>query len=596
MSEQSVSSSFFYEFGDFRLSPTERQLSRGDRPIALTPKAFETLLALVEKDNRLITKDELMETVWGDVIVEEIGLTRNISVLRKVLDDNDHKSPKFIETVSRFGYRFVAEVKKLSSTSGDGQRSSVSLAILPFQTIGLAEEDKYLGLGFADSLITRLSSIRRIIVRPTGSVLQYVSQERNPLEIGAELDVQFVLDGVLMQIGEDVRITVQGIDLSNQSSAFGEKFEAKLQELPRLQDMISEQIAQQILLNMTTEERAAISPKYLPNAQAYQAYLKGRFYLSKQTPQNLWEAFEQFVSATQLDPDFALAYCGLADVYAHLHLRMSLSPASEHLVKARTWLTKALELDPEIAEAHATLGYFSYFYDWNWERAEREFQTALEINPNDVETRRLYANFLGRKGRFSEAHEQIQRALELDPSSFQTIWLKAQIFYREKNFELAWDIGEKLIEEFREEPKLYHVYLLFGTSYSIRRDHDVAFALLRKAETLSMRSFDGAKELIGTFGAAYARAGKLEEAHDCLRKLENLAKENDVLYEFATIYANLGEFDKAFEYLAQLIGKRDWRLVHLLAEMDLFVLHNEPRFTNILETVGIVDTSAGPSQ
>jgi DNA-binding winged helix-turn-helix (wHTH) protein/tetratricopeptide (TPR) repeat protein len=589
MTDTANDKSFIYEFGDYRLSPAERQLSRGERPIALTPKAFETLLALVERKNRLVTKDELMEIVWGDVIVEEIGLTRNISVLRKVLDDNDHKNPKFIETVSRFGYRLVAEVKKISKTADENLLQSVSLAILPFQTIGLAEEDKYLGLGFADSLITRLSSIKRIVVRPTGSVLQYAQQDRNPLQIGAELDVQFVLDGVLMQIGETVRITVQGINLASQSSTFGEKFEAKLQDLPRLQDMISEQIAQQILLNMTHEERAALSPKHMPNAQAYQAYLKGRFYLSKQTPQNLWEAFEQFVSATQLDPNFALAFCGLADVYAHLHLRMSLSPASEHLVKARAWLTKALELDPSIAEAHATLGYFAYFYDWNWTRAEREFQTALEISPNDVETHRLYANFLSRKARFREAHEQIQRALELDSSSFQTLWLKAQIYYREKNFELAWDIGEKLIEEYRDEPKLYHVYLLFGTSYSIRHEHDVAFALLRKAETLSMRSFDGAKELIGTFGAAFARAGKTEEAESCLQKLENLSKENDVAYEFATIYANLGEFDKAFEYLNKLVEKRDWRLVHLKAELDFFVLQDDARFQEILKTVGIED-------
>jgi DNA-binding winged helix-turn-helix (wHTH) protein/tetratricopeptide (TPR) repeat protein len=579
--------SFFYQFGDYQLVPGERQFMRGDRPIALTPKAFETLLALVERPNQLVTKDELMQIVWGDVIVEEIGLTRNISVLRKVLDDGDRRQPKFIETVSRFGYRFIAEVRKISQTSAPHRPPSVSLAILPFQTFGLAEENKFLGVGLTDALITRLSSIRRIIVRPTGSILQYAQPDRDPLQIGSELDVQFVLDGVLIQSGENVRITVQGIDLATQSATFGEKFEAKLQDLPNLQDMISEQIAQQILLNLTSEERAALTPDHLPNAAAYRAYLKGRFFMSRQTPQNLWEAFEQFVSATQADPHFALAYCGLADVYAHLHLRMSLSPASEHLTKARAWLTKALDLDPHIAEAHATLGYFTYFYEWNWPRAQNEFQKALEINPNDVETHRLYANFLSRKGNFREASKQIQRALELDSSSFQTLWLKAQIYYREKNFEQAWEISEKLIEEYPDEPKLYHVYLLFGTSYSIRHEHDQASLLLRQAERLSMRSFDGAKELIGTFGAAFARAGNHQEAQTCLQKLENLSKENDVAYEFATIYANLGEFDKAFNYLAQLVENRDWRMVHLKAELDFFILHDDPRFRQFLQTVGI---------
>jgi|GEM_PF-4051587 len=220
-------------------------------------------------------------------------------------------------------------------------------------------------------------------------------------------------------------------------------------------------------------------------------------------------------------------------------------------------------------------------------RASEEFQKALEISPNDVEAHRLYANFLSRQGNFSEAFEQIQRALELDSSSFQTLWLKAQILYRANNFEAAWQITEKLIEDYRNEPKLYHVYLLYGTSHSIRHEHELAFKLLRRAEALSMRSFDGAKELIGTFGSALARAGGTEEAQNCLHKLENLAAENDVAYELATVYANLGKFDKAFEYLNELAAKRDWRMVHLKAELDFFVLHDDVRFRQLLETVGI---------
>src|SRR5215204_3959747 len=183
----SESDFFYYEFGDYQLMPGERQLTRGERPIALTPKAFETLLALLERQGQLVTKDALMQIVWGDTIVEEIGLTRNISVLRKVLDDNDRRCPKFIETVSRFGYRFTAEVRKISQTAAARRPSPVSLAILPFQTFGLAEENKYLGVGLADALITRLSNIRRLIVRPTASILPYAGQSRNPSQIGAEL-------------------------------------------------------------------------------------------------------------------------------------------------------------------------------------------------------------------------------------------------------------------------------------------------------------------------------------------------------------------------------------------------------------------------
>lgn len=576
-----------YEFGEFTLLPNERQLSRDGNAIPLTPKAFQTLLALVKSDKKLVTKDELMEAVWGDVIVEETGLVRNISVLRKVLDDNDLKNPKFIETVSGYGYRFLAEIKTNSTDKDTNLSKTYSLAILPFQTVGLDEKDKYLGIGFADSLITRLSNIKRLVVRPTGSILKFANQEREPFEAGAELDVQFVLDGVIMQLGEQVRITVQGIDLNEQKTAFGEKFEANLEELPHLQDMISEQIIQQLLLNVTPEEKEQLTPKHLPNPQAYQSYLKGRYFFSRRTPQNLWEAFEHFVTATNHDQEMALAYVGLANVYAHLQLRMALPSTSEHLTKARSWLTKAVELDPNIAEAHATLGYFAYFYEWDWEKAAKEFLKALEISPNDVDALQYYANFLSRQGRFKEAREQIQRALELDSSSFQSLFLKVQIHYREQNFELAWKITEDLIETYSEVPKLYHVFLLLGTSYSIRGKHDEAFEILRKAETFSLRSFDGAKELIGTFGAAHARANQIEETEKCLEKLKILGMENDVDYEFSAIYANLGDFDKAFEYLDKLVERKDWRLVHLKAELDFLALHDDERFKKLLNIIGL---------
>jgi DNA-binding winged helix-turn-helix (wHTH) protein/Flp pilus assembly protein TadD len=583
----SITEPSVYKFAEYTLLPSERQLSRGQKSIPLTPKAFETLLALVERESQLVTKDDLMEIVWGDVIVEEIGLTRNISVLRKILDDNDRKNPKYIETVSGYGYRFIEKVEKITENGNFTNPKNVSLVILPFQTIGLEEQDKYLGLGFADSLITRLSSIKRLVVRPTGSILKYHNQERNPLDIGAELEVQYVLDGVIMKLGETIRVTVQGINMLEQSPTFGEKFEVTIADFPKLQEMISEQIAQQILMNLTPEERQMLTPKHLPNAQAYQEYLKGRYYFNRKTAQNLWEAFEHFITATHLDSNFALAYCGLADVYANLHLRMSLESTSNQLVKARNALTKALELDPNIAEVHATLGYFAYFYEWNWEKADKEFIRALDISPNNVDTIQLYANFLSRIGRFTEANEQVQRALELDSSSFQNLFLKAQVCYRQRNFELAWQITERIIAEFPDEPKIYHVYLLLGTSYSIRKMTDEAFEALQKAERLSLRSFDGAKELVGTFGAHFARSENLEEAQKCLDRLRNLSSENDVNYEFAAVYANLGEFDNAFQHLNILVEKRDWRLVHVKAELDFFALHDDERFRRILQKIGI---------
>jgi DNA-binding winged helix-turn-helix (wHTH) protein/Flp pilus assembly protein TadD len=576
-----------YQFDGFQLSPGERQLLRTGKSIPLTPKAFETLLALVEREKKLVTKDELMEIVWGDVIVEETGLSRNISVLRKVLDDNDHKKPKYIETVSGYGYRFVGSVKKSVRNADSENIKSVLLAVLPFQTVGLDEQDKYLGLGIADSLITRLSHIKRLIVRPIGSVLKYIGEERNPLEVGEQLGAEIVLDGTITKFGNTIRVTVQSFNPARLGEEFTEIFEAELENFPKLQDLISEQIAQKVLVNLTPDEREALIPANSPNSEAYQEYLRGRYYFNRKTPQNLLEALEHFLTATYLDPNFALAHCGLADVHANLHLRMSLSSTSSQLVKARKSLGKALELDQNIAEVHATLGYFAYFYEWDWEKAEEEFKRGIAINPNDINTLQLYANFLSRMGRFAEADEFVQRALELDSSSFPNLFLKAQICYRQNNFELAWQITEKLIDEYPKEPKLYHVFLLLGTSYSLRRMHDEALKTLQKAERFSLRSRDGAKELLGTFGAFYARQGSIEEAEECLKKLENLSEENDVTYELAAVYANLGRFDEAFRMLETMVEKRNWQLVHLKAELDFFVLHNDRRFSDLLHAVGI---------
>lgn len=582
-----------YEFGDFRLAPAERQLWQGEKPLLLTPKAFETLLILVERSGQLVTKDELMEIIWGDVIVEEIGLTRNISVLRKTLGDDNPKKPRYIETVSRFGYRFIADVREISREDGDQTVNQlIKIAVLPFQTIGLEETDKYLGIGIADAVITRLSNVRRLVVRPTAMILKYAAGERDTLAIGAELEVDYVLDGLMMRGEDSLRITVQGISLKSEAPSFGEKFEINQANLSRLQDLLSEQIAQQLLLNLTPEEHLALKPKHTPDAKAFEEYLKGRYFFNRKTPQNLWQAFEHFTAATQIDSRFALAYCGLADVYSHLQLRMALPSNSEQIVKAQGWLTKALELDPALAEAYATLGYFAYFYEWNWAKAEQNFLKALELNPNTVSTREFYANFLSRRGDFQAAHEQIQIALQLDSASFQTRWLEAQIFYRARDFERAWALSEKLIADSRDEAKLYHIYLLMGTSLSFRQQTAEAFAALERAESLSMRSVDGAKELLAAFTSAEARAGNFEQAHKHLRKLENLAAENDVAYELATVHANLGNFDEAFDLLFQLAEKRDWRLVHLKAELDFSLIQDDPRFDKLLQIVGLENSSS----
>ena len=424
-----------YEFDQFRIDAKHRFLMRDGEVLQLKPKVFDTLMVLIESAGRIVTKDELMQAVWGSTIVEENNLTHNISVLRKVLGENrgDHR---YVLTIPGRGYRFVADVKSLNGESTDlvmakftrskiliedetqiddtaDRRSEAvtanwrpvrtrmstglivlatvvisclayvylpnlnkrnepagisavrTLAVLPFKAIGAGGDDEYLQVGIVDALITRLSHVRRIAVKPTGAVRKYTAADQDPVTAGRELGVDAVLNGSVQKAGDRIRVVVQLVNVRDGSALWGETFDEKLADIFTVQDRISEHVSAALTLTLSKAEKDRLTRRETSSPEAYQLYLKGRYYWNKRTQETAKKAIEYFQQSIDLDPNYALAHAGLADSYIILGVYSGLPP-QEAFTKAKAMAQKALQLDESLAEAHTALAYVKFRYEWDW--------------------------------------------------------------------------------------------------------------------------------------------------------------------------------------------------------------------------------------
>ncbi|MGH9937967.1 MAG: winged helix-turn-helix domain-containing protein, partial [Blastocatellia bacterium] len=410
----------FYEFGPFRIDPSQRALFREGRLVALPPKIFETLLALVERSGQIVEKDKLIKEVWPETIVEENNLTQYISALRKTLGDGRHEH-RYIQTIPRRGYRFAAEVREVRdeaaeliirdqttlslkiseeteeieqertargteaagsfawrqnlrrtipvvttlalalagvifwiaiktkpADTGVGQTPfRGSIAVLPFKALDASERDEYLGLGMADTLITKLSNIGQIKVRPTSAIRKYAGQEQDALAAGREQKVDAVLEGSIHRLSDKMRVTVRLLSVRDGSPLWAYKSDKARTDLFELQDSIAEEVAGALMLKLSGREKERLTKRHTESIEAYQVYLKGRYFWNKRTPHDLQKAVEHFQQAITIDPNYALGYAGLADCYVFLMEGAKRDEA----------LRKALELDDTLVEAITTQAF-----------------------------------------------------------------------------------------------------------------------------------------------------------------------------------------------------------------------------------------------
>jgi DNA-binding winged helix-turn-helix (wHTH) protein len=352
-----------YRFGTFTLDPFRRVVLCGDQLVALTPKAVDVLVALVERAGRLVTKAELMEQVWPETFVEEANLSVQMSALRKALG-KQADGREYVETVPRRGYRFVASAERKAASLPR------SLAVLPWRALHLGPEEEYLGVVMADALITRVGALGQLLVRPTAAVTRYASGERELSRIARELGVDVVLDGSLQRVGSRLRATAQLVRASDGATLWAGQFEPEATDLLAVQDAIAEPIMRALLLHVGQGEAARLSRQVSLNPQAYQAFLRGRYFWNKLTGHWLLKALAAFGEASAQDPGYAPAHVGRANTYVVLGL-LGEMPPQDAWACAGDAGRRALECDQSSAEAHVALGYARLFASWDWADAER---------------------------------------------------------------------------------------------------------------------------------------------------------------------------------------------------------------------------------
>ena len=585
-----------YEFGSFRLDSGTRRLLRDGQPVAITAKAFDALLALVENCGRLVEKDELMRWLWPDTIVEEANLTQTIFILRKVLGESPGEQ-HYIATIPRRGYQLVAPVREAPTDRPAAVRSSPlaaleigrtsdrseaalpmrSLAVLPFTSLAPGGFDEYLGLGMADALITRLGNIRQIAVRSTSAVRRYVGVPPDAVSAARELSVDAVLEGSVQRAAERIRVSVQLISVEHASPIWGDRFDEKFTDIFSLEDSISQRIADALSATLTRVEQRRLTKRYTEDPVAYESYLKGRFHWNRRTEGDLKKAIAHFERATERDPNYALAYSGLADCYTLLGAAgYDAEIPHEALVKARGAAMKALEIDQDLAEAQTSLGLVRFRMDWDWVGAEVAFRRAIELNSGCASAFHFLSLLLSALGRADEAIASIQRAREFDPLSLIIGTAVGRVHHFARQYDAAIEECRKTLEM---EPAFAGAHLDLGLALLQKSMFGEAIGELSQALTLSAdRSI-----ALAVLGYAYALAGDRVAGLQVLDQLHDRARRYGISsLHLAYVHVGLGNVDQAFEWLEKSFQERAGLLVFLKVEPIFDPLRSDPRFAELL--------------
>ncbi|HWS53472.1 MAG TPA: winged helix-turn-helix domain-containing protein, partial [Pyrinomonadaceae bacterium] len=417
-----------YDFGPFRLIPVERRLLRDGRDVPLTPKLFDMLLLLVRRSGQLVRKEELMEEMWPDTAVQENNLTVSMSMVRKALGEGrDHA--RFIETVPKSGYRFIARVTEVGGEGDDRpprpaaaegaakERAGVvsSLAVLPLANTSNDPNLEYLSDGITETIINNLSQLPSLKVMARSTVFRFKGETSAPVEVARELSVQSVLVGRVLGVGDRLVVRVELVDASDGSQLWGQQYDRPLSDIFAVQGEIARHVSEKLRLRLTSEERKRLAKRYTDDARAYQLYLKGRYFWNKFSREWVEKGIEHFQEAIAVEPNYALAYAGLADSY--FRLSDAHMPPNEALPKAKAAALRAIELDEELSEGHASLGLIKIYYDHDWAGAEVEYQRAIELNPNSSIAHQRYGSYLMYIDRLEAAAAEYELAHELDPLS-----------------------------------------------------------------------------------------------------------------------------------------------------------------------------------
>ncbi len=608
-------------FGDFSLDTTKRVVWHLDQPVDLPLKAVDLLCLLVERRGDVVTKDEIWDRVWNGAFIEETNLTHNIYLLRKTF--REYGADDIIKTVPRRGYRFVGDISESNGHQVVYERLTVtdtiiedvtetkastgaawkvryavfaaiglvafamigsaawqwggvntptakisSLAVLPFRSLNRTTGQEHEGISVAEILITRLSSIKERKVRPTSAVMRFA--DGDSMAAGRDLGVDAVLEGTIFRTNDQLRITTRLVRVADGSVVWSGEFQKPLNDELKIQNEMALHIVDILGANIREDERAAMLKSYTGSVDAFRLYQQGRFEWNKRNYSGMVEAQRLFRNAIEKDPDFALAYSGLADTLATGSVWSEASHAA----------ATALRLDPTLAEAHATDGFIKMFGLWDWDGAEKAFQRSISQNSGYATAHHWYATLLAIRGRNEEARAEMQRAIDIDPLSPNFAADMGQLFYFSKDYAKARAFCEqalKLNPDFVfAHQYLHYIYLKSG-------DGSSAIEEMIAADKLNGIELGGRQSDDSPYFAGFRKAFGENGVRGFLEhRYSGKPTDPQAFYLYAMKHALLGENEAALSYLERAAEARTFLTAFIKADPIFENLHGDARFNRVL--------------
>jgi TolB-like protein/DNA-binding winged helix-turn-helix (wHTH) protein/Tfp pilus assembly protein PilF len=628
----SNSSSRIIRFSTFEVNLDTGELRQRGQKVKLQEQPFQVLAALLERPGEVVTREELRSKLWPtDTFVDfDHGLNAAIKRLRDALGESAER-PVFIETLARRGYRFIAPVNA-STTRGaaegalspptpaakgfedlrEGIRSRSlpalrivvvslvgallfagiyemssrvhgegikSLAVLPLDNLSRDPQQEYFSDGMTDVLTDDLSKVTTLRVVSRTSAMRYKATKKPLAEIARELNVDGVIEGSVLRSGNRVRITAELIDARTDRHLWGQTYERDLGDVLMLQSEVAQTIAERIHARLTTQEQSRVRAASVVNPDAYEAYLKARFYGAEVTGTRaaLKQAQGYYGFAVRKDPTFALAYAGLADCYLSQGA-FRLVPPQDAYRQASAAIHKALQLDATLAEAHGSLGYLDWQFEWNWQQAERELRYAVELNPNSMKGNEALVWYLAWSGRRGEALAEVEKMRQLDPAYPFISLQQSGVYYHQRDYKSLIEAGKKSVAAY---PNGWSSHYFLAVGYEGSGRPEQAIPEYQRAVELSEADTD----TMAGLAHAYVASGKRSEAEKVLRELQTRSKTDYVSpYMIGAIYAGLGNKDKAFEFLEKAYKEKSPDVAYFLkADLRIDSLRSDPRFQDLLQ-------------
>jgi len=461
------------------------------------------------------------------------------------------------------------------------QAGSHSIAVMPFENAGNDPNTEYLAEGISEALINSLAELRQLRVIARATAFRYKRKDVDPQRVGRELQVAAVLTGKVRQMQDALNVQVDLVDAATGAQIWGAGYDRKLTDLVAIKQAIAQEVTAKLKLKLSSEEQRRLVKRDSSNAEAYQFYLRGRYFWNKRTPDGIKQAIDQFQQAIQRDPNFALGYTGLADSYIALTFYNFAAP-HETMPKAKESALKAVALDDTAAEPQASLGNILVNYDWNWSAAEKAFKRSIELKPDYATAHEWYAiHYLTATGRLEEAVQEMKKALELEPASLiMNTFMGATLYYAGR-YDEAVDQCRRTIEM---DPNFAVAHWHLGLAYEQKQVFDAAIEEFQKAVSLS----GGSPLMKAALGHAYAKSQKKDEANKILGELNELSKQEYVSsYEVATIYVALGDNEQAFQLLEKAYAEHSFHLVRLNVSPHFKAISSDPRFQDLVHSVGL---------